>query len=367
MLKRIFSRVKLDCDVLFLCSAAVDEIWIRTTLLACLENKVRVHLAVCGGDEPSLTEIIHYYRDQPVKLHMSVSLSDAASIKCNTVVTASSGLSRDIFPTQAKYFVHMPHSLASLHMIYPEGAFSGYDVLLACGPHHVKEFNEIIKRDELKNRIVEPVGYGKLDILKASYEHAEKLEKKYKEKKHILLAPSWGIDNLLERFGIGLLEQLVNDGNRITVRPHPLFIIENAPIIDDIVEFCRRVNDCHFESPLDGDAAIFSADLLVGDYSGASFEFFSLRRRTVLSVDVGRKIVNENWESYGLEPIELSLRHEIGYVSQPSIDEIIGGVRRMLNISLSNKDQQSVCSKFLFPQYEHCGRRAFDVLRRLNG
>ena len=60
----------------------------------------------------------------------------------------------------------MPHSLSSLHMIYPEDAFDGYDLIFSAGPHHCDEFREITKARGLKNFGTVPIGYGKLDVLR---------------------------------------------------------------------------------------------------------------------------------------------------------------------------------------------------------
>lgn len=362
-IKKFLNGLSCDCEVLFLCSAAVDEIWIRTTLFECNRQGLTVLLAVCSASDQEEQELSKRYKSTVKNLFFG-SFADAAKIKCKAVVTASSGLDRVIFPTEASYFIHMPHSLASLHMIYPSGAFDGYDMLFACGPHHVREFKAICGTESLTYRPALAVGYGKQDLLERDYK-SRSASRNHSNKKHILLAPSWGPDNLLDRFGANLLQALESEGFRVTVRPHPLFILEQAPVIAELTAFCSSSENCFFESSLTGDNAIYTADLLIGDYSGASFEFYSLRGKPVLSVDVGKKVVNEHWQEHRLEPAELMLRDRIGLISAANIDDICQKAQLLTSLEMSDEVVDCVVEEFLFNRVKGCAPVATEELMRL--
>ncbi len=340
-------------DVLFLCSASVDEVWIRSTLLECINQNMTVSLAICDRNYKSHRFIENTYAGLDVNLYFGVSLKRAAKIKSKAVVTASSGLTRDIFPTTSNIFVHMPHSFASLHVIYPEGAFNGYNYIFAVGPHHVEEFNRIKSKNRLTESKVIMVGYGKLDILRSS-QIDESLGK------HVLIAPSWGEGNLLEACGIELISALLNDSWKVTVRPHPIFFLENAPILKSLFQLESSCKNLKIESSLDGDGGIHSASVMVGDYSGASFEFAVLRRKPVISVNVPRKIINANWADYGLEPIEVGGRVLLGPVVEPNVEAIVKAISSSIS-SIEDKD----VSKFLFDDGATCASRAVRLLKQL--
>ena len=61
-----------------------------------------------------------------IDVYSNISFKRAAHIKTKIAITASSSVSRSILPTRAEWLIHT-HSLSSLHMIYPEDAFDGYD------------------------------------------------------------------------------------------------------------------------------------------------------------------------------------------------------------------------------------------------
>lgn len=330
----------------------MDEVWIRSTAQAVRRLGLSAHLAVCDDGGEHRDALIAFYERLGITAEFGLTFRAAARIKCRIAVTASSGLDREIFPTRAPLFVHMPHSLASLHMVYPDGAFDGYDILFAAGPHHGVEYEALVNARGLTGRSWYPVGYGKFDVM-SRQDAASGVEDG-----HILIAPSWGPDNLLERCGLPLARALVEKGFTVTVRPHPLFVIENAPIVTELKALAERESGIRYESPLDGDHAIFVADVMIGDYSGTSFEFAALRRRPVVSVNVGYKVANPDWESLGLTPMEIGGRNLLGPVVDADVDAIVAEV---CNPTLKGIDEEGI-SNFLYGSPGDCGPRAAAIL-----
>ncbi|MFO0109263.1 MAG: CDP-glycerol glycerophosphotransferase family protein [Alphaproteobacteria bacterium] len=303
-------------QILFLSASPVDEVWTRSTALACHKAGLSFEVAIVGDCSTGVgAEALALYKKAGIRAR-STSFAAAANIPTQMAITASSGLDRTIFPTSAKCFVHMPHSIVSLHMIYPKGAFDGYDVLFAAGKHHVAEWNAIHKTQ----KPVYETGYGKLDVL-----HEKMLQhtRSRNPKPHLLIAPSWGPDNLLDRCGVALAKACLAAGYDVTVRPHPLFFLDKAPVL----EVLKTIRGITIESPFDGDAAIFNADILVGDYSGIGFEFAALRGKPVISVEVGLKIVNADWQSYGVEPLEITHRKKLGPVVTADVPSILAAIK----------------------------------------
>ena len=364
ILDRIFAsrrrHKKPSADVVFVCSSEVDEVWVRSTALACRARGMVVSLQICAERGPSADALTRLYDDADLDVGFEVSFSEAAKIDAGLAVTASSGLDRKIFETQAKYFVHMPHSLASLHMIYPPGTFDGYDVLFSAGPHHDLEFEALTGPLQDSNANVFPVGYGKLDLLQDALQQSVGQPADDDRREHVLFAPSWGPDNVLDRLGVPLVETLLAAGFRVTARPHPLFELEQAPVLSALSAIAGRCEAFELESPLHGDGAILTADVLIGDYSGISFEFSALRRRPVISVDVGRKEVNSRWREVGLAPIEIALRNDIGRVVPPDIDAIVVATTRALN---GGPTDAATVSRFLHPG--RCSQNAVSAMENL--
>ncbi len=348
-----FYKKIIKTDVCFVCTSSIDEIWIRSTVFECLSMGLGVSIVVCDKAKNSHVALEKIYKNSEAKLFFGITLREAARFKSQVIVTASSGLTKNIFPTKCKKFVHMPHSFASLHLIYPDGAFNGYDYLFAVGPHHVREFNQISTKHGLVNGGSFEIGYGKLDYFRSA-------RSELTSKKHVLIAPSWGDGNLLNTLGEELVRALINDGWQVTVRPHPIFFLENTPIIQHMSNLANKHDRLNLESPLDGDCAIHDASVMIGDYSGTSFEFAVYRRRPVISVNVPRKIGNPKWREYDMEPIEIHCRSMLGPVVEPRVDLIVDAI---------NREQKSVSdidiSKFLFDAGDTCAYRAASTIKKL--
>lgn len=347
-------------DVLFVCSSPIDEVWVRTTALRCHSLGLRVKVAICGARSDCPQDIYEAYQGAGIEVVHGITLGAAARTGCKLAVTASSGLDRTIFPTRAKFFIHMPHSLASLHMIYPADAFDGYDMLFSAGPQHEREFAAISSARGLSGRRTFAIGYGKLDVL------AQRLAARPPRSSKcpvVLLAPSWGRDNLLDRCGVNLARSLAAGGVDVVVRPHPLFFLDKAPVLDNLRTLQDSTPSIRLESPFTGDEAIFDADVLVGDYSGTGFEFAALRRRPVISVDVGLKEANSDWMSLGLSPVEIACRNLLGPVVPPNVEAIVAAVKQSVSRKYEIADEGM--SSFLYGPPGSCAERAAAQIQQL--
>lgn len=358
MLKHVFGLPSKD--ILFVCASPIDEVWVRSTILRCHSLGLRVKMAICGAYADCPEDTLKIYHDAGVGVDCGVTLGQAARIKCRLAVTASSGLNRHIFPSRAKMFIHMPHSLASLHMIYPAEAFDGYDVLFAAGPQHMAEFAAIATTRGLPERRFFPIGYGKLDVLA---QRAAVRQKRSAKRPLVLLAPSWGGDNLLDRCGVALARSLAVAGFDVVVRPHPLFFLDKAPVLDEFQALQSRMPSIQLESPFAGDDAIFDADVLIGDYSGIGFEFAALRRRPVVSVDVGLKVANPAWQTLSLSPVEIACRPQLGPTVPPDVDAIVEAARACITGKYEVSDD--VVAGFLYGLPGECADRAAGQLQQL--
>ena len=247
------------------------------------------------------------------------------------MITSSTGFPRCLRPRGCESFVHMPHSLVSLHAVYAEGTFDRYDALLCCGPHHVKE---LARMDELAGRTPRkafPVGYGKMDLMRQRYDRAGECGGGGSDRPPtVLIAPSWGVDNILEAIGLQLAAALLEEGYRVVVRPHPMAFVERRDLMDAMRE---RFADCErfdLEPPTREPVSMLTASVVVSDHSGAAFEYAFLCERPVLFVDVPTRNLNPNWRQFEMAPMEAAGREKVGIVVPPEVAEVVDGARRLL-------------------------------------
>ena len=95
-----------------------------------------------------------------------------------------------------------------------------------------------------------------------------------------------------------------------------------------------------FELDFTTNKSIYTADLLITDWSGVAPEFCFATKRPAIFVNTKIKCENPNWQKIGLDPVEISLRNEIGVaVEKDGIDEVDKVVENLL---VSSKEYKEV-------------------------
>jgi len=67
---------------------------------------------------------------------------------------------------------------------------------------------------------------------------------------------------------------------------------------------------------------------MITDWSGISFEFSFATGRPTLFINTKMKVLNENWQKIECEPIEITLRNEIGISIEKSDVGNIGDIAK---------------------------------------
>ena len=101
-----------------------------------------------------------------------------------------------VFPV---HYIYLFHSMNSTHMEFKKGAFDHFDSIFCVGPYQIQELRATEQLYNLKQKNLVECGYGLLDkLLKSKPPHTQQNLASKNNKKKILIAPSWGKQNLLE-------------------------------------------------------------------------------------------------------------------------------------------------------------------------
>jgi YidC/Oxa1 family membrane protein insertase len=77
--------------------------------------------------------------------------------------------------------------------------------------------------------------------------------------------------------------------------------------------------------------SIMRSDVLVCDWSAMALEYSMGLEKPVLFIDVPRRIRNPNWRELGIEPVETTMRSQLGEVLSPdSLQEAPAAIERLL-------------------------------------
>ncbi len=210
------------------------------------------------------------------------------------------------------------HSLNSINMAYRTGAFDAYDVFFCPGPHTADELTRHFESIGKTGFELLDIGYPKLDGITARY---ATYAKQHTDAPTILIAPSWGPQNVLAVNGGDLVAGLAGEGHRVIVRPHPAFFESIYPegrgIVESIEKRFAGVSNVIIEKSITSEDSFMEADLMISDWSGAAFEYALGTERPVLFLDVPPKVNNPKWQELGVIPFEDRMRHEVGRVVDP--------------------------------------------------
>ncbi len=242
-------------------------------------------------------------------------------LKCPVCVMTMTDLNqfhikRSINPV---HYVYLFHSLVSTHMLYLAGGFDYYDSILCTGRYMIDEIKIYEQMHQLPAKKLIEAGYYRLERIYDNYlKYVEDNRNSSKTNKTtVLIAPSWGVDNIIESCGVQLVEILLNNNYAVIVRPHPETVRRNPKLLNDLRNRYNGNPDFKLELSVATDDSLFKADILISDLSGIVFEYAFGTERPVLFIDVPPKIRNENYAELGIEPLELQIRSKVGEILPP--------------------------------------------------
>ena len=217
-----------------------------------------------------------------------------------------------VFPVN---YIYLFHSMNSTHMAFQKDAFDRFDTIFCVGQYQIQEIQATEQLYNLKQKKLVGCGYGLLDkLLKSRPSHSQENFLSKNNKKKILIAPSWGKQNLLETVGIDLVKILLDAGYHVTVRPHPMTIKKSPKLIKQIKEKFEKNPDFLLDTNTSSFEQLFSSYALITDWSGIGHEYAFVCERPVIYVDVPKKAHNKEYEKIELVPFEISIRDKIGEI-----------------------------------------------------
>lgn len=286
---------------------------------------------ITNDPEDQIFEIAKEYpRIQPYYIGEQRAITLMMKMDADIVVTTLGDL--DNYYIKRSYirkdieYIYMFHHMTSLPLVSTKGEYEHYDTLMCVGPHQVAEDERM---EELygteKKRHVE-TGYDLLDRDIADYQKLVAEGKAQNEKPVVLIAPSWQEDNILDSCIDDMLKGLLGRGWRVIVRPHPEYTKRYRPRWEALQARYADVDEAelYFEKDFSSNTTIFTSDILVTDWSSVFCEFAFSTLKPCVFVDTPMKVSNPDWQKVGIEPVDISLRNQVGASFDPANATEIG-------------------------------------------
>lgn len=259
-------------------------------------------------------------------------------------------------------YVYVDHACSSLNMSYRTGAFDYFDTIFAVSRSQGIEIREMEKLRKTKKKRIVKCGYGLIDNMIAAY---EKLEKKENDKPTILVAPSWQYDNLLDSCLDNILAGLVCDKYKVIVRPHPQYIRRYPLQMEAIIEkYKDKFNeDFAIETDFSSNVTVYTADMVITDWSAIAFEFSFTTNKPTLFVDTEMKVINKDYEKIKTKPFDITARNKVGKsISKEDTKNISEIVDELLENKMSYAQQINELKNSYFYNLGHSGEVGADYI-----
>ena len=306
-----------------------------------------------------------YYVDEPRLISLMMKL------ECDMVVMTTPDIEKyHIKRSKVKAnieYVYMDHACSSLNLTYRTGAFDAFDTIFAVSRPQAVEIRELEKlRGTKRKRIVE-CGYGLIDNMIASYNALEKHEN---EKKTVLIAPSWQYDNIMDSCLDDLISSLYGKGYRIVIRPHPQYVRRFPARMSEIINKHKDKfnDDFTIETDFSSNVTVYTADVLITDWSAIAFEFSFTTDKPALFVNTEMKVVNHDYKKIPVKPFDISARERIGIaIEKDGCINADKAVAELIEKGEDFKDRISSLKHEYFYNLGHSGEVGADyIIRRLS-
>lgn len=284
-------------------------------------------------DVPDI-EIQYYSLDHDEELKMSKYvdffyierkqlLSTLKNIEADYFFTTTPGVGTLYFPKSkhVKKYVYTFHSLLSPNEVYIKNSFANFDIIMSPNDLISSQLEFLISK--------------KTSLITTGYPLFTNLEKSEIKQNTVLIAPSWGKNNIFTDHNFeNLLFNLSNKNYFITIRPHPMQL--NLFEKNMLKKYHNLNVGFDFKKELNN---LGEYSILITDWSGIALEYYQLTQRYILFTDtpkkVRRKLTNKE---RGINLIEDSIREKLGFVFK--LDENLDLLLRSVNKYIFSKDKE---------------------------
>jgi YidC/Oxa1 family membrane protein insertase len=236
-------------------------------------------------------------------------------------------LKRSLHPV---HYIYLFHSMGSTHMVDNEDSYDHYESLFCTGPHQIAEIRRREELKELAPKHLFDYGHPRLEQV-IEEGHAGRGKAVPGEPVTVLIAPTWGDQSIFNTCGTRLIQVLLDAGYRVVMRPHYQSLRRSPDAVAAVREAFAGHERFEYIDRMGETDSIMRSSLLITDWSAMALEYALGLEKPVLFIDVPRRIRNPNWRDLGIEPVESTIRTQVGEVVSPeSLDEAPAAIERLV-------------------------------------
>jgi len=226
-----------------------------------------------------------------------------------------------------EHYVHLIHAPTDT-LVYKKYAFDYFDSVMCSGKHQIESIRELEEKRKLPQKVLYETGLTYYDVM---YRNRDKYMQK-EDIKTILVAPTWGSNGMLTKFGVAPVKELLDANYHVILRPHPQMYISQKELMDELESSLSSYENLEIDRNPSGEASMGRSDVMISDISGIIFDFFFIYEKPVIVIeDVINKggleaedVNNEIWESTILEKVATLVNHNNINILPDVVEKVIG-------------------------------------------
>jgi hypothetical protein len=262
------------------------------------------------------------------------------------------------------HYAHLVHAVTDA-AIYKLFSFDYFDSVLCSGKHQIRSLRYLEELRGTRRKLLPETGCLYLDVLAERLRSSPAALPTGSAKNfRLLLAPTWGANGLLSRFGEKLLDPLARSGFSLTIRPHPQSLVVEKTLIRRMQEQFASRGNVRWDFAPDGFASMAASDILISDLSGIVFDYAFVLERPVITVQFtpdirGLEAADLPWPAW-----ELDVLPALGARLAP---EAVGDLPGIIAALPQGEDFRRSLRKLREESLFHYGRAGETAARQLLG
>lgn len=249
----------------------------------------------------------------------NVAFAELNTLEANIVVMTTPGL--DVLQIRrskgVKHYSYIPHSPVDMGT-YKLYSFENFDSIFLTGAYQRKTIRALEKLRGTQSKLLVNAGCPYMDALDERLHNSAKENEMVKNRKNVvLIAPTWGRNNLLRLFGAQPIISLLNSGFEVIIRPHPQSYVQEKVLLEDIAKDLSNFSNLTWDNSPDNFDTLQRADIMISSLSGVVLDFALIFEKPVVTVEFEYDFTGQDANDLPFELWELSCLNQFSRPIKP--------------------------------------------------
>ena len=214
------------------------------------------------------------------------------------------------------YISHNPNDITMYRMF----GIDHYDALILSGEYLERQARQLEELRHYKPKDIALCGLPFMDEMKKRLDASGEVPP---HEKTVLLAPTWGENGLLTKYGERFIDALIATGYKIILRPHPQSFTTEKEMMDRLKAKYTDNDKFSWNRDNDNFEVLRQSDILISDFSGVIFDYALVFDKPIIYTDT--KIDLSPFDAFWLkeEPWTLRILPDLGLkLSEEDFDKM---------------------------------------------